>query len=256
MKDIYEEIIRVKREGIPAALATVTSVKGSSPGKEHFKMLVCQDGNIVGTVGGGLLESQVIEKAKQITKTEKAEQFDFNLNNIGEGATGMLCGGSITVFIEPIVNHFAYIFGGGHIGLYLNQVLTMIGFSTIIIDDRTEFSNKERFPDAKETLAGDYDSIMNNLELKKPSYIIITTRGHDYDEEVLEWAVKQETKYVGMIGSKKKVATIYDNLKAKGITQEQLDKVYSPIGIKIGGVSAEEIAVSIAAELIQVKREK
>lgn len=255
MKDIYEEIIRVKREGIPAALATVTSVKGSSPGKEHFKMLVCQNGSIVGTVGGGLLESQVIEKAKEIIKTEKAQQFDFNLNNIGEGATGMLCGGSITVFVEPIVNHFAYIFGGGHIGLYLNQVLTMIGFSTVIVDDRTEFSNKERFPDAIETLAGDYESITQKIELKKPSYIIITTRGHNYDEEVLEWAVKQDAKYVGMIGSKKKVTTIYDNLKAKGVTQEQLDKVYSPIGLKINAVSAEEIAISIAAELIQIKRE-
>lgn len=256
MKDIYEEIIRVKQEGIPAALATVTSVKGSSPGKEHFKMLVSQDGNIIGTVGGGSLESLVIEKSKEIIKTEKAEQFDFNLNMIGECATGMLCGGSITVFIEPIVNHFAYIFGGGHVGLYLSQVLTMIGFSTVIIDDRAEFSNKERFPEATNTIAGDYDSIMKTIELKKPSYIIITTRGHNYDEEVLEWAIKQEAKYIGMIGSKKKVATIYDNLKAKGISQEELDKVYSPIGLKINAVSAEEIAISIAAELIQIKRKE
>ncbi|MGD9580387.1 MAG: XdhC family protein [Vampirovibrionia bacterium] len=144
MKDIYEEIIRIKQEGIPAALATVTTVKGSSPGKEHFKMLVCNDGSIVGTVGGGLLESQVIEKAKEIIKTEKAQQFDFNLSNIGEGASGMLCGGSLTVFIEPIVNHYAYIFGGGPVGLYLYEVLTMSGFSTIIIDDREEFTKIDR----------------------------------------------------------------------------------------------------------------
>lgn len=255
MKDIFEEIIRVKREGIPAALATVTAVKGSSPGKEHFKMLVCLNGAIFGTVGGGALESEVIEKAKEIIKTEKAQEFTFNLVEKGPNASGMLCGGTVNIFIEPIVNHFAYIFGGGHIGLHLNKVLTMIGFTTVVIDDREEFSNKQRFPDAEETIAGDYNQIISQLELKKPSYIIITTRGHKFDEEILEWAVKQDSKYLGMIGSKAKVATVYDNLKGKGISEEQLKKVYSPIGLKIGAITAEEIAISIAAEIIQIKRE-
>ena len=254
MADIYEEIVRVKKEGIPAALATVTAVRGSSPGKEHFKMLVCQDGSIFGSVGGGELESQVIEKAKRIMVTEKAEEFDFNLTETGENPSGMLCGGNVSIFIEPIVNHFAYIFGGGHIGLSLNKILNMVGFSTIIIDDREEFSNKERFPSAMETIAGDYEKVMSNLKLNKPSYIIVTTRGHSFDEEVLEWAIKQDAKYVGMIGSKRKVITIYEHLKSRGVSQEVLDKVYSPIGLKIGAQTAEEIAVCIAAEIIQVKR--
>ncbi|MEW5819658.1 MAG: XdhC/CoxI family protein [Cyanobacteriota bacterium] len=256
MQDIFEAIIEARKVGIPSALATVTAVKGSSPGKEHFKMLVREDGRIIGSVGGGALESEVIEKAKEIMRSEKAEEFSFNLIEKGPNASGMLCGGTISVFIEPIVNCFAYIFGGGHIGLYLNQVLSMIGFSTIIIDDREEFSNKERFPGATETIAGEYLNIMPKLEIKKPSYIIITTRGHKFDEEVLEWAIKQDAKYVGMIGSKGKVATIFNRLKDKGITQQELDKVYSPIGLKIGAMSAEEIAVAIAAEIIQVKRQK
>lgn len=256
MKDIFEEIVRIKKAGIPGALATVTAVKGSSPGKEHFKMLVTESGEIIGSVGGGALESEVIELCKKIMKTEKAQQFDFNLVEKGPNASGMLCGGNITVFIEPIVNHFVYIFGGGHIGLYLNQVLTMCGFSTIIIDDREEFSNSERFPDASETLSGDYQEIMKNLELKKPSYIVITSRGHKFDQEILEWAITQDAKYIGMIGSKTKVATTFNRIKERGVSQETIDKVYSPIGLKIGAVSAEEIAVSIAAELISVKRQK
>lgn len=255
MSDIFDEIVKVKGQGIPAALATVTAVKGSSPGKEHFKMLVRQDGKIFGSVGGGTLESEVIEKAKEIIKTEKAEEFSFNLVDKGPNASGMLCGGTVSVFIEPVVNHYAYIFGGGHIGLYLNKILTMIGFTTIILDDREEFSNKERFPEANQTLYGDFKELMSTLELHKPSYIVITTRGHRFDEEILEWAVKQDTKYLGMIGSKAKIAIIFDNLRSSGATQEQLARVHSPIGLKIGAVSAEEIAVAIAAEIIQVKRQ-
>jgi len=254
MKDIFEEIIKTRKEGIPAALATVTAVKGSSPGKENFKMLVRQNGEIIGTVGGGTLESKVIEKAKKIILTEKAEEFEFNLVEEGPDASGMLCGGKVSVFIEPIVGTFAYLFGGGHIGLYLNQVLKMIGFSTIIIDDREEFSNKERFPDASETYAGNYQEIMNKLDIKNPAYIIITTRGHSYDEEVLEWAVKQDVKYLGMIGSSRKVKTVYKNLREKGIEQEALNKVKAPMGLDIGAQTAEEIAVAIVAQIISIKR--
>lgn len=256
MTDIFEEILNAKLEGIPAALATVTAVKGSSPGKEQFKMLVRQDGEIFGSIGGGAVESEVIEKAREIMISEKAEEFDFNLVEKGPNASGMLCGGVVSIFIEPIVSYYAYIFGGGHIGLHLNKILTMIGFSTIIIDDREEFSNKERYPNALKTIAGNYTSTMENIKLKQPCYIIITTRGHSFDEEILNWAVKQDAKYIGMIGSRTKVTTIFNRLKEIGVAQEILDKVHSPIGLKIGALTAEEIAVSIAAEIISIKRQK
>jgi xanthine dehydrogenase accessory factor len=254
MQDLYEAIIQARKDGIPAALATVTAVEGSSPGKEHFKMLVKEDGSIIGTVGGGAVESEVIEKAKEIIKKERAEGFDFNLSEKGPNATGMLCSGKVTVFIEPIISHFAYVFGGGHVGLALVKILNLLEYNVIVIDDREEFSNKERFPDAQETLAGEYMQITEKLELKKPAYIIITTRGHKFDQEVLEWAIKQDAKYIGMIGSKSKVATTFSRLKEKGITEEQLSQVHSPIGLKIGAITAEEIAVAIAAEMIEIKR--
>lgn len=254
MSDIFEKIIEIRERGIPAALCTVTAVKGSSPGKESFKMLVCQNGELIGTVGGGALENIVIEKAKEIIKSEKAHEFTFDLSEEGSHATGMLCSGIINVFIEPIVRHYAYIFGGGHVGLHLDKILTMVGFTTIIVDDREEFSNKIRFPQALECLAGEYTEVMPTISLKQPAYVVITTRGHSYDKDVLEWALQQETSYIGMIGSKSKIATTFSRLKEKGFSQEALNKVHSPIGLDIGAVSAEEIAVSIAAELIQAKR--
>lgn len=255
MKDIFDEIVRVKNLGIPAALATVTAVKGSSPGKENFKMLICQDGYLFGTVGGGELENLVIEKAKEIIKTEKAEEFHFNLLEKGPAASGMLCGGNVSIFIEPITNHFAYIFGGGHVGLALCKILSMIGFNIIVIDDREEFANKERFPEAAETIAGDYIQIMETIDLKKPSYLIITTRGHSFDQDVLRWAATKDLKYLGMVGSKRKIAIIFDDLRSRGISEEIISKIHSPIGLSINAQTAEEIAVAIAAEMIQVKRQ-
>jgi len=189
-------------------------------------------------------------------KTEKAENFEHNLTDKGPNASGMLCGGKINVFIEPVVSHFAYIFGGGHVGLSLSKILTLAGFSVVILDDREEFSNQERFPEALETYAGEYKELTARLKMKQPAYIVITTRGHKFDQEVLEWAIRQNAKYIGMIGSKTKVATTFSRLKEKGYSQEELDRLHSPIGLKIGAVTAEEIAVSIAAEMIQVKRNK
>lgn len=254
MRDIFEEIVRIKNEGIPSALATVTSVKGSSPGKEHFKMLVCQDGQIIGTVGGGAVESQVIEKAKEIIISQKPEEFEFNLVDNGPNASGMLCGGVVTIFIEPIVNDFVYIFGGGHIGLYLSKILDIVGFRYTIIDDRPEFSNKDRFPNADNTISIDYESINKNIILKNPAYIIITTRGHKFDQLVLEWAIDKNYKYLGMIGSRQKISIIYDSLKANGVSNSIIEKIHSPIGIDINAQTAQEIAIAIVAELIKVKR--
>jgi xanthine dehydrogenase accessory factor len=168
----------------------------------------------------------------------------------------MTCGGIVDVFLEPIKPlPSLIIFGGGHISYFLARIGKMVDFRVTIIDDRPEFANPERFPEADETIAEDMASVMKRLEINGSSYIVIVTRGHMKDEQALEWAVTTPAGYIGMIGSKRKIKTSFTYLETRGITQEQLDKVHSPIGLAIGAETPEEIAVAIMAEIIQVRRQ-
>jgi xanthine dehydrogenase accessory factor len=166
----------------------------------------------------------------------------------------MICGGIVDVFLEPLASPpELLIFGGGHISLSLARIARMVDFRVVVIDDRPEFANPDRFPEADETIAGEMASVTARLSAGPHAYIVIVTRGHQHDARVLEWAAATEAAYVGMIGSRRKIATIYAHLKEKGITQEQLDRVHSPIGLAIGAETPEEIAVAIMAEIIQVR---
>jgi len=167
----------------------------------------------------------------------------------------MICGGDLEVFIEPILPPpTLYIFGGGHISLPLAKIGKLLGFKIAVIDDRAEFANPQRFPEAELTLAGDLKKVFPELKINKSSYIVIITRGHQYDELALEWAVGTQAKYIGMIGSRTKNKAILSHLLAKGIPQELLDKVNAPIGLEIGAQTPEEIAISIMAEIVKVRR--
>ena len=254
MKDIFEEIVRLKREGKRAVLATVVSVKDSSPREEGAKMLIKSDGTIVGSVGGGNVEAKVCREAKRIMDRGKPEILHFDLT--GEAnEEGMICGGNMDIFVEPILSPpTLYIFGGGHISLPLTKIGKIIGFNVVVIDDRSEFANPERFPEADTVLAQDFPEVFPKLNVSKSSSIVIVTRGHFSDETVLEWAVKTEAGYIGVIGSKKKNEAIFSRLRSKGIPQDLLQKVHAPIGLNIGAETPEEIAVSIIAELIKTER--
>ena len=232
MQDIYEEIVRLRTEGEEAALVTLTSVAGSSPREEGTKMLVRTDGSIIGTIGGGNLEKLVIKEAIEVMKTEKAKRFSYSLKEGGE--PGMICGGNVEVFIEPILPVSGlFIFGGGHIGTYLAEMAKLAGFRITVIDDRPEFANPERFPEAERTLVTDFASAFSKLKIDKSSYIVIITYGHKGDEVVLEGALKTGAKYIGMIGSKTKHKTVFRHMIDKGVSQELLNKVHAPIGLKI-----------------------
>jgi len=255
MNDIYQEIVRVKAEGEEAALVTVVSATGSTPREEGTKMLVRLDGSILGTIGGGSLEAQVIEEAVRVIKQAKPKHLHFTLTASEAEEEGMVCGGDLEVFIEPILTPpTLYMFGGGHISLPLAKMGKLCGFNVAVVDDRAEFANPDRFPEAEVILAEDFTKSFAKLKIDKSSYIVIVTRGHQHDEVVLEWAVGTPAKYIGMIGSKTKVKTIYAHLLAKGISKEQLDRVHSPIGLEIEAQTPEEIAVSILAEIIKVRR--
>ncbi len=254
MEDIFEEIVKLKREGKRAALATVISVKGSSPREEGAKMLIKSDGTILSSIGGGSVEAKVCQEAKRIMDRGKAEILHFDLTD-KTAKEGMICGGVMDIFVEPILSPpTLYIFGGGHISLPLTKIGKIIGFNIVVIDDRSDFASPERFPEADEVFAQDFPKVFPKLNVNKSSNIVIVTRGHFSDEAVLEWAVKTEARYIGVIGSKKKNEAIFSHLRSKGIPQDLLQKVHAPIGLNIGAETPEEIAVSILAELIKTER--
>ena len=205
--DIFEEITKLKREGKRAALATIVNVRGSIPSIVAAKMLVREDGSILGTVGGGCVESDVRKGAMEVMRDEKPKTFNFNLDQRPDDDTGLVCGGSLEVFIEPVIpSPQLYIFGGGHIGLNVHKVAMLAGFETIISDDRDLYSNRERFPDAHEVHAGEMEELMAGLAPSDSSYIVIVTRGHRHDMQVLRWALDTPAHYIGMIGSSRQGA--------------------------------------------------
>lgn len=253
--DIYEEIARLRKAGIKAALATIVNVRGSIPSFESAKLLVREDGSLFGTVGGGCVEAEVWAMARQVMLEEKPRKLTFNLNNDPSYDTGLLCGGTLEVFVEPILpTPYLYIFGAGHVSMSLSKVATLAGFSTIIVDDRDTYANRERFPEAAEIHAEDYEKVFERLLPNSSSFLIAVTRGHRDDMRVLRWAVGTPARYIGMIGSKRKAIEVLRALEKEGLPREQLERVRSPMGLEIGAISPEEIAVSVVAEMVAVRR--
>lgn len=332
MWDVINKILNLLEKGESFVLVTVVGVRGSAPRDSGAHMVVQGEGNIYGTIGGGPLESLVIEESKEVLidkskrlltvnlVAEKNQvdmtcggQVDLLINNIDadqlfnlelyqsikdcldRGQRAWLvtslepgynislvkqdgdCIGDIIVdsqtllqriksiisttvlsdlhlLVEPISDPgTAYVFGAGHIGVSLVPLLKIVGFRTVIIDDRSEYANAQRFPDADYIISAGMGEVFNQLEVDDRSYVVIITRGHAHDKEVLAQVLRKPAAYVGMIGSKNKRETIYNALLEEGYTQDDLDRVHSPIGLPIQAESPEEIAVSITAEMIQVR---
>ncbi|HKW19250.1 MAG TPA: XdhC/CoxI family protein [Terriglobales bacterium] len=253
--DVYEEIVRLRQQGRRAAIATIVNVRGSIPSFETAKMLIRDDGSIVGTVGGGCVEAEVWQAAREVMESEKPRTLTFNLNQNPKYDTGLVCGGTLDIFLEPILPPASLlIFGAGHVALSLYETARNAGFDVSIVDDRASYANCERFPEAKEVLAEDYDKAMARLTPNETSYIVIVTRGHKDDMRVLRWAVQTQARYIGMIGSKRKTITIFRELVSEGIPEKLFERVHAPVGLDIGAITPEEIAVAITAELIAARR--
>jgi xanthine dehydrogenase accessory factor len=254
--DIYEELVRLRREGRRGALATIITTKGSIPSQASAKMLVRDDGSIVGTIGGGCVEAEIITSARKVIDQEKPEIFEFNLTNNPNFDTGLVCGGTLEVFVEPIVGDpTLYIFGAGHVGLSTYKIAQMAGFQVVVIDDRASFANRERFPEAREVYADDWEKVLASLNPPDTAFILIVTRGHRQDMRVLQWAVDTKARYIGMIGSKRKVITVCKELQKLGTPAAKFDRLHAPVGLDIGATTPEEIAVAIAAEMIAIRRQ-
>ena len=252
--DLFEEIVRMRREGRRGALATIVHTNGSIPSYESSRMLVREDGSIAGTIGGGCVEAEVWAAAKDVMKAELPRKMTFNLNNEAAYDSGLICGGTLEVFVEPILPQpRLYLFGGGHVSTAVAKVASLAGFWIGIVDDRESFANAERFPMAGEIYTS-YEDAFAKIRPNASTYLVIVTRGHKDDMRVLEWAVQTGARYVGMIGSKRKVLSVYKALEKSGIPAEKFESVFAPVGLEIGALTPEEIAVSITAELIAVRR--
>lgn len=261
IKDLVE-----RKEGF--AIAKIIDTDGSAPRKSGAIMMLTQNGKFSGTVGGGKIEKVVQEHCKEaIISKEKEKVYNFKLNTTEKDALDMGCGGEASVVVKYVdetnaqevlswfeLNSTAYIFGAGHVGLALEPILRHIDFNTVVVDDREEFANRERFPLATEVkVIENFKKTFEDITCDENSYIIIVTRGHMGDYDVLKDALKEKNAYLGMIGSKSKTALLYDMLREDGVSQEQLDKVYAPIGENIFAETPEEISISIAAEMIKVR---
>lgn len=255
MLDIFKDIVRLMHEGRPMALATVISANGSTPGEPGVKMLVRNDGTTVGSIGGGKIEFEVCERALEVISVGKPELLHFDLTGTDADKDKMICGGIMDVFVEPILSPpTLYIFGGGHIALSLAKIGKIIGLRVVVIDERPEFASRDRFPEVDEIIFSDFVEVFPKLRMDKSSYVVIVTRSHLSDKAVLEWAMTTEAAYIGMIGSKRKVNTIFENLRSRGISDDSLKNVHAPIGLDISAETPEEIAVSILAEIIKIRR--
>jgi xanthine dehydrogenase accessory factor len=352
MEDIYPKALELLDKGRFSVLATIIGLTGSGPRGVGTKFIIMEDGSYEGTIGGGLLEAQVLKGAKQVFATRKPARLGFNLRGTDVAKTDMLCGGQTQVFleplfpermdqrqlfnraveiqkqggsgilvtlvdvarwkegeipklflesdgerigavsgleeienkirndmtdllrgrqsalisyhdsrgqvwevfVEPIVSEpMLYVFGGGHVSSQIVPLANRVGFKVAVIDDRPEFADPKKFPDAAEVHQYPFEGVMQRLPVSEASYFVIVTRGHIHDKSVLNQCLKTNAKYIGMIGSRRKIAMVYDSLKEEGFTQKDIDRVYAPIGLDIGAETPEEIAVSIVAELISVR---
>lgn len=254
LPDIFEEIARIRREGLSASLATVVNAESGAPGKTGFRMLVHQDGSTIGTVGGGIVEAKVRDEALQSMKDGKTKLLEYDLDN--QSPLGLRCGGKAMIFVEPILaNPRIYIFGGGHIALPLAKFANELEFSVVVVDDRKEFAARERFPMAAEVKPGDFIEVTRSIEFRHNDSVVIVTHGHEHDEVVLKESLSKQIlpQYVGMIGSKRKAADLFMRLKEQGISAERLASVRAPIGLDIGAKTPAEIALSIMAEIVAQK---
>ncbi|HUP03056.1 MAG TPA: XdhC/CoxI family protein [Bryobacteraceae bacterium] len=253
--DVFEELVRLRRAGRKCALATIVDVRGSIPSYSTAKLLVRDDGSMAGTIGGGCVEADVWNAAREVMDTEKPKRLSFNLGQDAAYDNGLICGGQLDVFIEPVLPiPRAYIFGAGHISKSLSKVATLAGFAAVVVDNRETFANRERFPEAEEVHAAEYEEIFPKLAINESSYLIVVTRGHRDDMRVLKLAVATPARYVAMIGSKRKVIGVIRELEKEGVPREAFARLHAPMGLDIGAVSPEEIAISVAAEMIAVRR--
>lgn len=257
MEEVLAALTTALARGEAAALVTIVAAHGSTPQRVGAKMLVFADGRMVGTIGGGCYEHDAFWKAREALGTRRSRLVHYELSDDLAEESGLICGGQMDVFIEPIepAPHL-YILGAGHVGYQLGQIAPTVGFRLHVVDDRQKFANHERFPAADEVVVDTLQPWVTSAEIPASAFVVVLTRGHRQDFDVLRALSARTLRYVGLIGSRAKVARLTEALLEAGVSPEWIRQLRAPIGFDIGAVSPEEIAVAILAELIAVRRGK
>lgn len=256
-REVFAAVADALERGEAAALVTIVSTTGSTPQRVGAKMLVFADGRTVGTIGGGCYENDAFGKARESILNRRPQVVHYELDDDFAQETGLVCGGQMDVYIEPIEpSPELYIIGAGHVGFHLARIAEEVGFRVHVADDREKFANAGRFPTAIEIVVDDIPAWIARATIPAHAYVVVVTRGHTNDLEAMRVLAPRELRYLGLIGSRAKVARIYEQLTTDRMPADQLTRVHAPIGLDIGAVTPQEIAVSILAELIAVKHGK
>jgi xanthine dehydrogenase accessory factor len=241
--------------GEAVAMVTVVRAQGSTPQRVGARMLVFEDGRMIGTIGGGCYEQDACGKARLALQTGRPLLAHYDLNDDFAEEQGLICGGQMDVFIEPVApTPRVCIVGAGHVGYHTAQLAATVGFRVVVVDDRASFADPARFPTAERVDVADIPEWLRTADLGPRDYLVIVTRGHREDLDALRAALDRETAYLGLIGSRAKIARLYARLGEDGLDSARLAHIHAPIGLDLGAVSPEEIAVSIVAELIAHRR--
>jgi xanthine dehydrogenase accessory factor len=253
--DIYKEIFELRSKGLRAALATIIVTKGATPRKDSSKMLVYEDGRRSGTIGGGFTENEAYREALAALTTGKPKLLRFDLTGIDHEESALVCGGFMQVYIEPVLpDPTLFIFGAGFVSKAVAEAVKPVGFKIAIVDDRAEYANPEKFPNADDFYVDRWEEVLKKLPIDNYSFLFIATRGHSLDLTCIRFALNSPAKYIGMLGSFTKVQSLFDLLEKEGMDPAQFKRVCVPAGIDIGSETAEEIAASIAAELVAIRK--
>ena len=253
-EEVFQAVGEALRCDEPTALVTIVRTEGSTPQRVGAKMLVFADGRSVGTIGGGCYENDAFWKARKSLETHKPLVVRYELADDIAEESGLICGGQMDVYIEPLEGSpHLYLVGAGHVAFHLGKLAATVGFRVHVLDDREKFANTERFPEATEVTVDSIPEWLGRADLPAQAYVVILTRGHRYDLDALRALVGRDLRYLGLIGSKAKVARLYEALEEESVPVERLTCVHAPVGLAIGAVTPQEIAVSILAELIAVK---
>lgn len=252
------EVLRAVVEALDreedAALVTIVAAQGSTPQRVGAKMLVFADGRTIGTIGGGCYENDAFWKAREVIRTRKPRKVRYDLTDDFAEDSGLICGGHMEVFIEPLEPApRLYVVGAGHIGYHVARFAHACGFRIHVIDDRDKFANAERFPQADEIAVESIPTWLAGAPLPPSAFLIIVTRGHRHDLDALRATLGRPLRYLGLIGSRAKIKRIVDALRLEGVAADAFRRVHAPIGLDIGAVTPEEIAISIVAELIAAR---
>ncbi len=252
--DVFEELSARRRAGERVVLATVVSTRGSTPRQAGARMLVLADGSIRGTVGGGVRESEIAAVARELHHRGGCRLLAVDFEEGLAGGPAPVCGGHMEVFVEAIDPLLRVVIAGaGHVGYFLHRMLALLEVRTVVVDPRAEFASRERFPGA-ELRVVEFGEALAGLALGASDGVVIVTKGHEHDECVLRQALATSAGYLGMIGSRRKVAAVFERLRSQGVGEEQLARVRAPVGLPIGAETPAEIALAIAAEIVATFR--